>query len=373
MKIVYSHYSFQYSGIDGFAARLFQLLSRETTVDWEIVTTHIPDQYAHEVQQWGTIHSAPEGLEAYSTFLCERIHNADLLIATSPYDLFAARTIAPKMPIWFWAHGVTPVWNWMCRLCQTLDVTLFHINPQLARNFHCSAGRHWVPRYDLQKHSQTCLELLYFGRLDWVNKRCHWGLQLIKAIQKTGLDIRLDYVGSGPGEAALREKIHKMHLGNQVRLLPPVSPFGDQSWMGRYHHILSFSKLECTPLGVLEGVSQGLLPIYTPVPFRAFDYLADAPLELGPSPKIAAMVALISAHWTAGTTRTPDQYGPLAQHFQTRFSPEQAISELRPFLLKLQARKPDSGAFDSLWSANCVKFGFRKSRQTSLFSRLIRL
>ncbi|MCW5549622.1 MAG: glycosyltransferase [Opitutaceae bacterium] len=101
------------------------------------------------------------------------------------------------------------------------------------------------------------LVLGYAGRLERAEKRLDQLPALVAALDRSGLDCRIELLGEGPLRPWLERR-----LGDRVRLHGWVPK--DEFWriMSGWDAMVMFSEHEGGPIALLEGMALGLIPFY---------------------------------------------------------------------------------------------------------------
>jgi glycosyltransferase involved in cell wall biosynthesis len=112
---------------------------------------------------------------------------------------------------------------------------------------------------------REALRLLYTGRLEQSQKRVGDLVDLAALLKQRGLRFQLDIIGSGPARPMLAERIAAMGLTSCVVLHGTVSPDAVGRLSARADVFLLMSAFEGLPLSLLEGMSQGCVPVVADV------------------------------------------------------------------------------------------------------------
>jgi hypothetical protein len=129
----------------------------------------------------------------------------------------------------------------------------------------------WLPA---RRHGTDApLVIGYAGRLAIEQKRLDRLPAFLAAMDRGGLDYRMELLGSGVAEAALRRQ-----LAGHPRLRFHGFLAGDAYWrvLAGWKYIAFFSDFEGLPLSLIEGVAAGAMPVYPD-----FHSAADWPSALG--------------------------------------------------------------------------------------------
>lgn len=108
------------------------------------------------------------------------------------------------------------------------------------------------------------LRLLYMGRLAR-HKGVRETLEALALARSSGVRPTFVVAGSGPEEAALREKARALGLEDQVRFAGPVHGDAKLRLLSESDAMVLASYTEGLPYALLEGMAAGLVPIVTAV------------------------------------------------------------------------------------------------------------
>jgi len=109
------------------------------------------------------------------------------------------------------------------------------------------------------------LQLIYLGRLAW-NKGIYEAIKALAILVKAGRDLQLSIAGSGPEEAALRQRVAELGLSKHVYFPGPL--FGaakDALWSASDIFVFPTFHREGLPYALLEAMAAGAVPITTRV------------------------------------------------------------------------------------------------------------
>jgi len=106
------------------------------------------------------------------------------------------------------------------------------------------------------------LRILYVGRLEERQKRVRRFVPLWNELCKASVPVCWTIVGDGPESDYLRAGMHSDSL-HRVVFAGAVPQDGVQAYYEMNHIILLMSDYEGLPLALLEGMSQGLVPVVT--------------------------------------------------------------------------------------------------------------
>lgn len=118
------------------------------------------------------------------------------------------------------------------------------------------------------------LRILYLGRLSRPQKRVHLFPRILRQLCSSQIPFAWTIAGDGPEAAWLRENLHS-EAGVQVRLLGSV-PYGDVPAILKEHDIfLLASDAEGLPLGLLEAMAHGVIPVVSNLPSGVREVATD--------------------------------------------------------------------------------------------------
>ena len=98
----------------------------------------------------------------------------------------------------------------------------------------------------------------YCGRIIIEQKRVDRAPGFLEALERSGLDYRVEFLGDGPEMPRLED----IARGNQ-RVVLHGRKSGEEYWniMKHWDALISFSDYEGTPISMLEAMSQGVVPV----------------------------------------------------------------------------------------------------------------
>ena len=117
----------------------------------------------------------------------------------------------------------------------------------------------------IKSKSAGSLQLVYLGRLAR-NKGIYEAVEAVGALVKEGRDLFLSIAGSGPEEAALKQRVDELGLSKHVYFPGPL--FGaakDALWSASDIFVFSTFHVEGLPYALLEAMAAGAVPITTRV------------------------------------------------------------------------------------------------------------
>jgi glycosyltransferase involved in cell wall biosynthesis len=122
----------------------------------------------------------------------------------------------------------------------------------------------------------TGLQIAFVGRL--VDE--HKGVLNLPAIVTSFAErhdgaFQLDVIGEGPDLEALRREIARLGVGKMINLVGDVSHDEVLTRLPRYDVLLMPSRYEGLPLGVLEAMAAGVVPVVTDLPGVADELIRD--------------------------------------------------------------------------------------------------
>jgi glycosyltransferase involved in cell wall biosynthesis len=117
----------------------------------------------------------------------------------------------------------------------------------------------------LDRKQSGPLNLVYVGRLAR-NKGIFETVESFAQLTREGRNMRLAFVGSGPDEGMLRERVAQLNLIDKVHFAGPV--FGEaKNALWRTAHVFTFPTFhrEGMPYALLEAMAAGAVPVTTAV------------------------------------------------------------------------------------------------------------
>ena len=110
------------------------------------------------------------------------------------------------------------------------------------------------------------LRILYLGRLDREQKRVHLFPAILEQLRSSGIPFHWTLAGDGPERAALEARMRGSPPAQTVTFAGTV-PYGDVPRILSEHDVfLLASDYEGLPLGLLEAMSAGLVPVVSDLP-----------------------------------------------------------------------------------------------------------
>jgi colanic acid/amylovoran biosynthesis glycosyltransferase len=110
------------------------------------------------------------------------------------------------------------------------------------------------------------LRVLYFGRLDQLQKRVRLLKPITQRLRKLGSNFHLTIVGDGPERAWLAKMIRENDLSDWIELRPAL-PYGEiPGLLKQFDVLLLPSAFEGLPLSLLESMARGIVPVITRLP-----------------------------------------------------------------------------------------------------------
>jgi glycosyltransferase involved in cell wall biosynthesis len=109
------------------------------------------------------------------------------------------------------------------------------------------------------------LRILYTGRLESTQKRVADLIDVASGLDKRGTLFRMTIVGDGPERASLAREISARDLSRSVTLLEPVSNERILEMCRDHDAFILPSAYEGMPLGLLEAMGQGCIPVATDI------------------------------------------------------------------------------------------------------------
>jgi glycosyltransferase involved in cell wall biosynthesis len=110
------------------------------------------------------------------------------------------------------------------------------------------------------------LRILYLGRLDREQKRVHLFPAMLEQLQSSGIPFAWTLAGDGPERAALEARMQGRAPEQTVSFTGTV-PYGDVPRLLWEHDVfLLASDFEGLPLGLLEAMGAGLVPVVSDLP-----------------------------------------------------------------------------------------------------------
>jgi hypothetical protein len=158
------------------------------------------------------------------------------------------------------------------------------------------------------------LALGFVGRLSREQKRVDRFPALLRELDRTGLDYRFEFLGDGPEEGWLRQR-----LGGNSRVGFHSRLSGDSYWrvLQSWDVVVFASDYEGLPISMLEALSVGVLPVFPRIGCGGDDFAR----RLGPGflyapedfPAVAKLLAGLTALSDAEAQALRDRGGELAR------------------------------------------------------------
>lgn len=134
-----------------------------------------------------------------------------------------------------------------------------HRAADISVKLNISAPAAAVPQFD----EAEPLKLAYAARLEPVNKRSLWLIEVMDGLLERGVEFRLDIAGDGDCREALADYIAQKGLSERVKLLGTLPREEMAAFWAAHQVYLNFSKTEGGPLTLLEAMGLGLAPVAT--------------------------------------------------------------------------------------------------------------
>jgi glycosyltransferase involved in cell wall biosynthesis len=126
------------------------------------------------------------------------------------------------------------------------------------------------------KKAGAPLRILYLGRLDREQKRVHLFPEIFNALKKSGIPFHWTIAGEGAERPALEMAI-KSSTPNQTVSFPGQIAYVDVPRVLEDHDVfLLASDYEGLPLGLLEAMARGLVPVISDLPSGIRELVDDA-------------------------------------------------------------------------------------------------
>ena len=120
------------------------------------------------------------------------------------------------------------------------------------------------------------LRVIYAGRLDQKQKRVLDLPEILKATLEFGVPVQLTIAGGGSEEAQLRAKCVALGVEGHVRFLGTLDSEALAGVLAGQDVFVLASEFEGLPLGVLEAMGQGCIPVVTDVRSGVREAIRDA-------------------------------------------------------------------------------------------------
>jgi glycosyltransferase involved in cell wall biosynthesis len=109
------------------------------------------------------------------------------------------------------------------------------------------------------------LRAIYAGRLDQPQKRVLDLPEIVKAAHELDVPLHLSIAGSGPAEAQLKERCETLGVGATIEFLGTLNSDALAKVLSEKDVFLITSAFEGLPIGVLEAMGQGCVPVVTDI------------------------------------------------------------------------------------------------------------
>lgn len=113
--------------------------------------------------------------------------------------------------------------------------------------------------------SRRPLRAIYAGRLDQAQKRVLDLPGIVASAAELDVPIHLTIAGSGPAEVELKARFAANHTGPSVEFLGTLESAALSKVLGEQDVFLLTSAFEGLPIGVVEAMGQGCIPVVTDV------------------------------------------------------------------------------------------------------------
>lgn len=116
-----------------------------------------------------------------------------------------------------------------------------------------------------QRETQDPIHIGWGARMEIRQKRADLLIPLIKQMEQTGVNYRLEIAGSGTYEEILRQWVEEHGLNQRVKLYGYIDPKDMDTFWRRQHIYVNLSEYEGASLAMLEAMSYGAVPVVTEV------------------------------------------------------------------------------------------------------------
>jgi glycosyltransferase involved in cell wall biosynthesis len=166
-------------------------------------------------------------------------------------------------------------WNAIVAVSSTIADEVLKLDPSLSRRIsmipYGVASAAAFP--DRASRAQRSLRVIYAGRLDQPQKRVLDIPKIVKAAAELGVPVHLTVAGSGPAETQLRSMCAVTRAS--VDFLGTLDGDALAEVFAQQDVFLLTSAFEGLPIGVLEAMGQGCIPVVTDIRSGVPEVVAD--------------------------------------------------------------------------------------------------
>jgi glycosyltransferase involved in cell wall biosynthesis len=166
-------------------------------------------------------------------------------------------------------------WNSVVAVSPAIAGRIVQHQPELATRLVTIPYGVEVSSDQPRRHDKLPLRLLYVGRLEQRQKRVLDLIQIADLLKQRGLHFELTIIGSGPAQKLLEQNITAGRLTDCVKLLKTLSHEKLRDLYAQHDIFLLTSAFEGLPLGLLEAMSQGCVPVVSDVESGVRDVIED--------------------------------------------------------------------------------------------------
>jgi len=116
-----------------------------------------------------------------------------------------------------------------------------------------------------ERRPDSVLRIVYAGRLAQYQKRILDLPRIVRALVDRGVPVQLSIAGSGSEQERLREACAASKVQHQMTFLGTLSNSRLREIMSQNHAFILTSDFEGLPLGMLEAMGQGCIPVVTDI------------------------------------------------------------------------------------------------------------
>ena len=116
-----------------------------------------------------------------------------------------------------------------------------------------------------QRNDDAELRILYTGRIESTQKRSGDLIEIADRLMKRGVAFHMTIVGDGPERAELEREMSDRNLSRHVTMMKSVSNDRIPDICGEHDVFVLPSAYEGMPLGLLEAMGQGCIPVATDI------------------------------------------------------------------------------------------------------------
>lgn len=146
--------------------------------------------------------------------------------------------------------------------------SLIEYNPIINKNLiQIIPNSIYIPAFKDKKYDfKNIIQVVFIGRIENSQKGVLLLPDIIEQLKKEGFPVRLSIIGEGPDEDRLKDKIQRLKLQNEIKIVGYLSYETVMKVIPEYDFLIMPSNLEGLPFVLLEAMVNGVIPIVSLLP-----------------------------------------------------------------------------------------------------------